>query len=436
MVRKLLALLPLIVAVYARSVNEEPKHWAVIVAGSNGWYNYRHQADACHAYQIVRKNGIPEERIITMMYDDIAYNEENPTPGKIINRPDGPDVYEGVKIDYRKEEVDPKNFLKVLSGDKEGMVGIGSGRVLESGPNDHVFVNFVDHGAPGLIAFGSKFLHASDLHHTILKMHKDKRYGKMVIYVEACESGSMFTNNLLPKDINVFATTAANPHESSYACYMDKVRKTFLGDVYSVRWMEDSDREDLSTETLTKQFEIVRRETNTSHVMEYGNLTMGDMDVAEFQGKNTQMHIFDKMPIPNPNVDAVPSEDVEMNILQLKVTQAKTESERGLEKQKLEHLKNTRRRTEETFKHIVALSVNNNKDIVYDIMMERRPLLSHDCYKPITEYLRTNCPGLNLVQNDYALRHLYTFVNLCERRTPQEAIMGAIDKTAEDTDLC
>jgi hypothetical protein len=37
----------------------------------NGWMgwigNYRHQADACHAYQIVKKNGIPEERIIIMV---------------------------------------------------------------------------------------------------------------------------------------------------------------------------------------------------------------------------------------------------------------------------------------------------------------------------------------------------------------------------------
>jgi len=30
------------------------------------------------------------------MYDDIAYNSENPYKGKIINKPDGPDVYEGV----------------------------------------------------------------------------------------------------------------------------------------------------------------------------------------------------------------------------------------------------------------------------------------------------------------------------------------------------
>lgn len=39
----------------------------------------------------------------------------------------------------------------------------------------------------------------------------------------------------------VFATTAANAEESSYACYYDKKRDTYLGDWYSVNWMEDSD---------------------------------------------------------------------------------------------------------------------------------------------------------------------------------------------------
>lgn len=27
-------------------------HWALLIAGSNGWGNYRHQADVCHAYQV------------------------------------------------------------------------------------------------------------------------------------------------------------------------------------------------------------------------------------------------------------------------------------------------------------------------------------------------------------------------------------------------
>ena len=40
----------------------------------------------------------------------------------------------------------------------------------------------------------------------------------------------------------VYATTAANPNESSYACYFDNKLETYLGDVYSVKWMENVDQ--------------------------------------------------------------------------------------------------------------------------------------------------------------------------------------------------
>lgn len=63
-----------------------------------------HQADICHAYQLLRKNGLKDENIIVFMYDDIAYNSENPRPGVIINHPHGSDVYHGV----------PKVFLTSL----------------------------------------------------------------------------------------------------------------------------------------------------------------------------------------------------------------------------------------------------------------------------------------------------------------------------------
>jgi legumain len=68
-------------------------------------------------------------------------------------------------------------------------------------------------------------------------MHKANKYSKMVFYIEACEAGSMF-ENLLPSDINVYATTATDALVSSYACYYDSARGTYLGDEYSVAWME------------------------------------------------------------------------------------------------------------------------------------------------------------------------------------------------------
>jgi len=93
----------------------------------------------------------------------------------------------------------------------------------------------------------------------------------MVIYIEACESGSML-EDLLPNNINVYATTASNAQESSYACYFDAKRNTYLGDVYSVVWMEDSDAEKIDQETLYQQFLVTQAKTNTSHVMQYGDL--------------------------------------------------------------------------------------------------------------------------------------------------------------------
>ena len=62
-------------------------NWAVLVAGSNTWYNYRHQADVFHAYKMLLAKGFDENNIIVIAYDDIANNTRNPFPGKVFNKP-------------------------------------------------------------------------------------------------------------------------------------------------------------------------------------------------------------------------------------------------------------------------------------------------------------------------------------------------------------
>ena len=64
-------------------------------------------------------------------------------------------------------------------------------------------------------------------------------------------------------NINVYGTTASNPTESSYACYYDATRQAYLGDLYSVNWMEDSDVEDINSETLFQQFGLVKATEQT-----------------------------------------------------------------------------------------------------------------------------------------------------------------------------
>eukprot|EP00960_Hanusia_phi_P074654 768282-Hanusia_phi.AAC.2 len=250
--------------------------WVLLVAGSSGYMNYRHQADVCHAYHSIRARGVREDRIVVMLFDDVVRSWFNTRRGYLYNEPDGVDVYAGVPKDYTGHQITPKNFLAVLRGDAAAMKGVGTGRVIASGPSDRIFVYFADHGAPGMLAFPSHHLivptklYARDLIATLEKMHQQQKYAEMVLYIEACESGSMF-DGLLREDLNILAVTAASPFESSFACYYNNTLGTFLGDCFSNHWLEHEDETSVSTETIDDEVERVKTVTNTSHVCVYGD---------------------------------------------------------------------------------------------------------------------------------------------------------------------
>ncbi|KAF8787796.1 Legumain like protein [Argiope bruennichi] len=397
--------------------------WAVLIAGSDTWDNYRHQADVCHAYQILKKHGIPDERIIVFMKDDIANNEANPTPGIIINHPKGNDVYKGVPKDYTGLAVTPKNFMAVLRGDKKAVANFGSGKVLESGPTDHVFVYFADHGAPGLIEFPEGELSAKDLNKTINYMHEKNMYGKMVIYIEACESGSMFEGILSP-NIKVYATTASNPTEPSTACYYDEKRETYLGDSYSVHWMEDSDKEVLTKETLQQQYEIVKRETQESsaqEVKQYGDLTIAQFHVSEFQGRKDS----EATTLPKVEKDAIRSRDAPIEILKRKYLKSNSEEEQSKLKRKLQKMMDNRLFMQQRVAEIVA-DIFQDQDEVKDVLENRYRLTNFDCYDTIRAQFNEEC--FRLSKNAFALDFMYVLVNLCEKRVSPHSAIAAMER--------
>ncbi|KAA8539312.1 hypothetical protein F0562_026004 [Nyssa sinensis] len=180
------------------------------------------------------------------MYDDIAFSIYNPRPGVIINRPQGDDVYDGVPKDYTGNDTNVSNFFNVMLANKTAITG-GSGKVLDSAPEDHIFIFFSDHGGPGVIGMPSdEYVYAKDLVDVLKIKHKANTYKSIVFYLESCESGSMFAG-LLSEDLNIYVTTAANAVESSYGTYcpdddpnVPPEYDTCLGDLYSVSWMEDS----------------------------------------------------------------------------------------------------------------------------------------------------------------------------------------------------
>ncbi|RWS20203.1 tick legumain-like protein, partial [Leptotrombidium deliense] len=376
-------------------------NWVVLVAGSNGYYNYRHQADICHAYHVIHDHGIPDENIIVMMYDDIANNELNPKKGFIRNKPNGPNVYPNVLKDYTGDEVSPQNFLGALSGSK-ALEEKGK-KVVKSTAEDHIFVYFADHGAPGLIAFPIGELSATAFNKVLNKMYDENRYKKMVIYIEACESGSMF-ENLLSPNINIYATTAANSTESSLACYWDSELETYLGDVYSVKWIEDSDKPSLRDEKLVQQYLKVKKETNTSHVCEFGDMSMHPLPLSEFQGNKIAEKEYAEV-TESPITDAVKSEDVPLLI-------AKHKAKYSLKnvRQYIQMVKGRRYMHKKV--EMIAETISQFTDFsLTQLMNTKDSIKDHQCYDNLRETFKKHC--FNFSKHPYALRYLYVLVNFC-----------------------
>lgn len=267
-------------------------------------------------------------------------------------------------------------------------------------------------------------LHVKDLNKTIRYMYEHKMYQKMVFYIEACESGSMM--NHLPDDIDVYATTAANPNESSYACYYDEERSTYLGDWYSVNWMEDSDVEDLTKETLHKQYHLVKSHTNTSHVMQYGNKSISTMKVMQFQGMKHRASSPISLP-PVTHLDLTPSPDVPLTILKRKLLRTNNVKESQVLVGQIQHLLDARHIIEKSVQKIVSLLAGFG-ETAQKHLSERTMLTAHDCHQEAVTHFRTHCFNWHSVTYEHALRYLYVLVNLCEKPYPIDRIKMAMDK--------
>jgi legumain len=130
-------------------------------------------------------------------------------------------------------------------------------------------------------------LGVADLNNALNTMYTKKMYNKVVFYLEACEAGSMFEGVLSPNK-KIYATTAANAHESSYGFYcppQDQVDGksigSCLGDEYSIAWMEDTDKTGVS-QSLQTQYQTVKTNTKMSHVMQYGETTFTADPLSNF----------------------------------------------------------------------------------------------------------------------------------------------------------
>jgi legumain len=267
----------------------EGDHWAVIVTGSKDMWNYRHQAGACRAYQILKKYHIPEDQIIQFSFDDAVRDRENPFRGKLFYEPNGEDVYEGCKIDYRGKDVTTANFLGAITASDQ-LIESGF-KVLKSNDKSKVFMYIANHGGTGLLAFpNDEFLYADEFTEALQSMKKKGLFGEMLIYLEGSNSGSMFAD-ILPEDINVLAVTAGTPQETTFGsnCYpFDQIKGENLGvclsDPFSFHWMKDSESQCPVMETIETQLKHVDRGIQKTNVTIYGDKEILQRKFGEFIG--------------------------------------------------------------------------------------------------------------------------------------------------------
>ncbi|KAK8797376.1 hypothetical protein WA158_004584 [Blastocystis sp. Blastoise] len=255
--------------------------WAVLVAGSEGYWNYRHQADIAHAYRILINNGYKPEHVIVFANNDVPTSEDNPIPGTLYNKPGNNSINynEDYVVDYQGKDVNTANYIKVLTGDESA-----GGKVLKSTEEDTIFLVYSDHGGPEVVGFVNDNLLREDLEGAFKVMKEKKMFKKIVYYLEACYSGTMFNDS--PTDSGIYALTAANTDESSWGYYCsDAVVNgvefdTCLGDEFSIQWMENVDEGDL-TQTFKEHAELITAKTLRSHVSRYGDLSFENLPISE-----------------------------------------------------------------------------------------------------------------------------------------------------------
>lgn len=416
-------------------------NWALLAAGSNTYNNYRHQADLCHAYQILVSKGFSKDHIITMAYDDIANNEQNPFPGQIFNTPSpdapGVNVYNGCNLDYTGDDVTAANFQNLLLG--AGNITGGNGRTLDTGPDDHLAVLYFDHGAPGLIQFpAGDAMHAVELQAVFKSMHETNRYGKMVMYIEACNSGSMLQDT--PNNTNIYGVTAVPadyPSLGTYCGYDAVINGTSvgscLGDLFAVFYMKFI-QEGNGTHTLNQFFQSVFDDVASYAALHYGHelnqqfgdLSVGDMFVSDFFYGDSQEAIKLAAPFTTPwvaptQVFAAPR--LAMDHQQFEYTEASAQPTFHGEQHwrrmlsatdNLQSLLHQQKQTQQLFWDLVMIAVPDSFDERYAIWTHTARPANPKCELQVHLALFKECPANGwLVASSYALQFHQVVVNLC-----------------------
>jgi len=329
-----------------------------------------------------------------------------------------------VPKDYTGRQVTKKNFFAALAGNKEAIEG-GSKKVIASGPNDDVFIYFADHGGPGLLGmpsflFSGGYIYAKELNAALRAKAAANGFRQLVFYVEACESGSIFEDQL-PANISIYATTAANGQESSWGCYcpgMDpsppSEMNTCLGDLYSVAWMEDTDVNDRANENWLTQFQRVQKRVSQngtyaqgSHVQQFGELSLDTDTISQFLGEAKPTQAINKA---TPAViGAVNQRDADLVFYYTQVARAANALDRDAAQAELDEVLNKRKRTDANFLKLSEMIAKENANTMMTAVRRGSVVDDWDCYMQSFAAYEAECGAVG----QYGMKYGRVLANMC-----------------------
>ena len=249
---------------------ERNGNWAVLVATSSGWRNYRHQADVCALYSLLKGFGWSDENIIVIAEDDIAENQYNPNPGVISVSIDGENLYAGMDVDYCLSDLTPQDFCTILMGKQSDRLT----EVVNSGDDDNIFIFWSGHGMPGALSWRESGRMTAELLNDVFgNMAAEGRYRKLAMFVETCYSGSVLEKCAGHNGMIFF--TAADPSETSKADVFNADYGVWMTNRFTSTFIDAVAHN--SSISLHSLYTLLFRDTVGSHVMvynadHYGNL--------------------------------------------------------------------------------------------------------------------------------------------------------------------
>lgn len=216
---------------------ELDEQYAVVVASSTGWENYRHQADALAMYHLLKRHGYDDDHIILIMEDDIAQNPSNPHKGEVRVEVGGENLYHDLKIDYKLTDLTYEDLISIMAGKKSDKTPV----VLPTDSGDNVLFFWSGHGNRGTLYMNESKFPAAGVSRMLNAMYEEEKYRKMFFVIEACYSGSVA--EVCEGIPGVLFLTAANASETSKADIVDKKLNTYLSNGFTRGFQQMIDRQ-------------------------------------------------------------------------------------------------------------------------------------------------------------------------------------------------